>query len=202
MSASVIVPPFPKDVIVVPDVVTEQVSTHVNRAVDLLEAGVETATAAEMAQLTLVDLQRLKTRINRATKDACAPFQDVIAAIKGAAENVTGPIDEAQGYLKEAIAAQVQRAKDSAALVVVAATEAQEVAAPVGRLTPIIPRGITVERAPEVSTYEHREVLVTNADLIPREYLTVDMPKLRKAVLAGISVPGAALHVEHRVAAR
>lgn len=180
---------IPRDVVVIrPDAVKALTAT-VSAALDHLSP--TTPEAVEEARGHLVLLQKMKTKIEQERKLAAAPFKEVIDRINEIAKPWTNLIEEVQAKLKDGMARFLEAQERERQKRIEEAANEPEKALTVGGLA-----------TPQVSTYEHTEVVIVDEAKLPREYLMPDMQKIRQAALAGTQIPGVEVRKTRKIAAR
>lgn len=188
-STTLTVRDLPSDVIVLKQEAVAALTAALSTALD--HVAPQTPEEVEVARNHLVALQKMKTRIEQERKLAAAPFKDVVERINEVAKPWTSLIDEVQAKLKDGIAKFLEAQERERQRRLEEAATRPEKALTVGGLA-----------TPQVSTYEHVEVVVVDESKLPREYLMPDMQKIRQAALAGTEIPGVEVRKTRKIAAR
>lgn len=184
------VPQLPSQVIVIKQQVSMMITHAVGRAIERIRP--TTAEEVEAAREALVELQKIKTKLDSERKQVAKPFRDVVDQINDVARPWIDLVDEVQQKLKNGIAEFLQKQEQERQARLREAEQNPEKALVVGGLD-----------SPAVSTYEYTEIEVVDEAAVPREYCSPDMAKLRAAVNAGATeIPGVRIQKVRRIAAR
>jgi hypothetical protein len=179
----------------------------VQAVVGLVGAAIEAANPntpehAEAARGILVDIQKLKNRIEKERKLAQAPFKNISDRIMEAAKGATAPLEQAQGLVKQGLEQYLRHQLEAAAHQQQQIAAAHALAPPEGRQTPTLAVIPPPQRIAALSTYEVWDINITDEAQVPRQYLTVDMEKVLGAVKMGAQIPGVSAAKITKVAAR
>lgn len=159
------------------------------------------------AQELLADIVKLKNQIDKARKQANAPFDRAVDDNNLRAKHYIDPLKTLENRVRSLLSdyqlriAQEQRE----ALAEQARLEqtAREEAETDGRTPSLIESAkVVVPVSADVKTRKFPVLKVTNFALVPDEYKLIDEAKVRNAIAAGHTVPGAEIVIEERVVAR
>jgi len=191
---------LPKAVLAVEAATVTQVVALVQQAIGLGQP--TTPEQAEQARGILVQIQKLKNQVEKDRKATQAPFKDITDRIMEVAKTVVSPLERAQHVLKTGLEHYIVEEQKAAAARQAEIIKAQAAPIPEGRQTPALPVMVPAQRVAAVATYTHTEVVIDNPDLVPREFCSPDMVKIRAHLQMGGKIPGISVVSSPRIAAR
>lgn len=187
----------------------EVIKNNSNKALASAQAlTVTTEEEKDAAAELLTNIKRAMDMLKKMKESVTKPLNEALKNARAMFEAPEDGLENALAVVKQKLLAyqvkiEDERKKKEAALAarVEKGTMKLETAARKIEYMPTIQRQVAAaDGTAKVIFRDEKKVVITDENLIPREYLMLDMVKIRKVALAGVAIPGVTIEIVKNLA--